>query len=152
MHHTVTEKADTYSLGSLLYFLLTGEKPYRLEPAGTLDHTSATQNYKLLNQTEVEDHILQGKLPHLPKHMYSDQLYNVPENDNRLKRKQNQVRRRKDDQVVLEKVGAAAIDAIVYAMRRAFTYHAQERPSARWIANYLDSEWRRCHNANGKGK
>mmetsp|Transcript_9446 Transcript_9446/g.14041 ORF Transcript_9446/g.14041 Transcript_9446/m.14041 type:complete len:539 (-) Transcript_9446:11-1627(-) len=150
-HKAVTEKADTYSLGSLFYFLLTGEKSYRLEPTDTMNHRNATQAYQSLNQTEIAEYIVQGKLPHLPEHIgFDPQQFEESKDVNILKRN-TRIRRRKYNQATLEHDDAKVIEAIVHAMHHAFTYNAQERPSARWIADYLEDELRRHHDAKGEG-
>ena len=71
----VKESSDTYSLGTVIYFILTGKKPYRMEPVYSKNGTifskenivnSTILSFTSLNQTESTHRIQNGILPYIP--------------------------------------------------------------------------------------
>ena len=60
----VKENSDTYSLGTVIYFILTGTKPYRKEPV--YSKKGSIKSFAALNKTEYTHKIQNGKLPYIP--------------------------------------------------------------------------------------
>lgn len=108
-YHLASEKSDVYSLGGLLYFLLSGSKPYRNEPIFLSDGQS--MRFVRLNQIELSKRIQNGVLPTFPTFR---QLYQSV-----------------SDKEIL------AFDALTYSIESALTFAPEERPSAKWIAEFL---------------
>lgn len=108
--HQATQKSDVYSLGGLLYYIFSGNKPYRMEP--DLVHTSNSTTFVRLNQTEISSRIQKG-VP--PTFLFEPSLYDsMTQND------------------------ILAFNGLKSAIQSALIFNPNKRPNAEEIADFLD--------------